>query len=120
MLEEESEYSYVDSEYMSDEEMLMQEFPDNPTYAQLLLEAIKSMNPKVKTRQTNYDMGKESLVNSKIKSALKKLEGVKLALKEIEAELEGEMDEDDFEDELDEGQSIFVFVYILIPQYKSL
>ena len=48
-------------------------------------------------------MGNEFLLNSKIKSALKKLEGVKLALVEIEAELEGEMDEDDFEDELDEG-----------------
>ena len=51
LLEEESEYSYVDSEYMSDEEMLMQEFPDNPTYAQMLLEAVKSMNPKGRSRQ---------------------------------------------------------------------
>ena len=46
LLEEESDYSYVDSEYMSDEEMLMQEFPDNPTYAQMLLETVKSMENK--------------------------------------------------------------------------
>ena len=37
-------------------------------------------------------------MNSKIESALKKLKGVKLALVETEAELEGEMYEDDFED----------------------
>ena len=80
LLEEESEYSYVDSEYMSDEEMLMQEFPDNPTYAQVL-QAVKSMNPKAK-----YKLAQLAI----------------LALLEAEAELEGEMDEDDFDDEQSE------------------
>ena len=121
-MEEESEYSYADSEYMSDEEMLMQEFPDNPTFAQMLLEAVKSMNPKgasrqaiIKYDQTNYDMDMESSMNSRIRNALDNLEDIKLVLEEVEAELEDdfdeelddddldvEMDEDDFDDELDE------------------
>ena len=75
------EYSYVDSEYMSDEDMLMQEFPDNPTYSQ-------------------------TGVNSMIKKALKKVVMAKLYLEEAEEEFEGEfddqVDEDDFDDELDE------------------
>ena len=122
LMEEESEYSYADSEYMSDEEMLMQEFPDNPTFAQMLLEAVKSMNPKgasrqaiIKYDQTNYDMDMESSMNSRIRNALNNLEDIKLVLEEVEAELEDdfdeelddddldvEMDEDDFDDELDE------------------
>ena len=104
LMEEESEYSYADSEYMSDEEMLMQEFPDNPTFAQMLLEAVKSMNPKgasrqaiIKYDQTNYDMDMESSMNSRIRNALNNLEDIKLVLEEVEAELE-----DDFDDELDD------------------
>ena len=107
----------------------MLKFPDNPTYAQMLLEAVKSMNPKgasrqaiIKYDQTNYDMGMESSVNSRIKNALNKLEFVKLDLEEAEAELEAkfddkldeddvdvEIDEDDFHDEQDEdiGQNSF-------------
>ena len=99
LLEEESEYSYADSEYMSDEEMLMQEFPDNPPRSvQMLLEA-----------------------------ALNKLEDIKLDLEDAETELEGEvddelddddldveMDEDDFDDELDEDISKCFFLTNLI------
>ena len=138
LLEEESEYSYEDSEYMSDEEMLMQEFPDNPTYAQMLLEAVKSMNPKGASRQaiikyekTNYDMGTESSVISRIRNALNKLVDIELDLEEAEAELEAEfddeldddeldveMDEDDFDDELDEDINKYFLLTNLI--YKSL
>ena len=107
-MEEESEYSCVDSEYMSDEEMLIL---DNPTVAQMLLEAVKSMKDII--------MDMEYSVYSTIKNALDKLEDVKLVQEEAEAELEGEfdeelddddddldveMDEDDFDDELDKDE----------------
>ena len=78
--------------------------------AQMLLEAVKSMNgvqashhlvqPNQLRQDTKYG------VNSRIKNALNKLDDIKLDLEEAEAELEAEfddeLDDDDFDDELDE------------------